>query len=164
MSVSLETSASWGELERGVGVRFLEVFNQSQNSYSNVIDNLMSQEGNKMTSLCKKITTNDQVVHFVQKTGLAYPSVFGEGAAIPSDSRILGYKTSMTPQYQGSSVTVTQRAIKDRDYSAQLDEFKDLGVAMQEKMDRDFFAIFNHAFTAQSSLPSFITAMEMANR
>jgi len=53
-------------------------------------------------------------------------------------------------------VTVTQRAIKDRDYSAQLDEFKDLGVAMQEKMDRDFFAIFNYAFTAQSSLPSFI--------
>ena len=108
-----------------------------------------------MTLLCKKITTNDQVVHFVQKTGMAYPTVFGEGAAIPADSRMLGYKTSMTPQYEGSSVTVTQRAIKDRDYNAQLDEFKDLGVTMMEKMDRDFFANFNNAFTAQSSLPSF---------
>lgn len=156
MPVSIENSSTYGELERGVGVRFLEVFNQASNSYSNVIDNLMSQEGNKMTSLCKKISTNDQVVHFLQKTGLAYPTVFAEGAAIPSDSRILGYKTSMTPQLQGSSIVVTQRALKDRDYNSQLDEFKDLGVTMTEKMDRDFFGIFNNAFTAQSSLPSYL--------
>ncbi len=155
MAVSIENSSTFGELERGVGVRFLEVFNQSVNTYSSVIDNLMSQEGNKMTLLAKKITTKDQVVHFLQKTGMAYPSVFSEGQSIPSDSRLIGYKTSVTPQQEGSSVTVTQRALEDRDYNAELDEFKDLGVAMAEKMDRDFFANFNNAFTAQSSLPAF---------
>ncbi len=154
--VSIENSSSYGELERGVGVRFLELFDQTKLSYSSIVDNKMTSEGNKMMSgFCKKIDTKDQVVHFLQKTGFAYPSVFAEGAAIPQDSRLLGYKTSMTPQFTGDSVTVTKRAIQDRDYQAQMDEFKDLGIAMQEKMDRDFFANFNNAFTAQSSLPSF---------
>lgn len=152
--VSVESTAQYGELIKGVGVKFMEVYNQSLMSYSNATDEIMGVPGNKATLLFKTTNTGDKVVHFLQKTGVGYLQHFAEGEAIPQDSRILGYKTSVTPQFDGSSVQVTMAALKTRDYQAQLDEFGDLTIASKESVDKSAFDVFNYAFTAQSSLPS----------
>lgn len=152
-TVSIENASFYGELEKGVGVKFLSVMDQGTMSYSRAIDGVMAQEGNKQTMLAKQMSTDQGIVHMLMKTGTNYPQVFAEGAAIPSDSRLIGYKTSIAPQYKGSSIIVTMKAIKDREYNSQLDEAKDLSMAMIEAQDRDFFYMFNNAFIAQASLP-----------
>ncbi len=88
--VSVESTAQYGELIKGVGVKFMEVYNQSLSSYSNAVDEIMGVPGNKATLLFKSVQTSDKVVHFLQKTGVGYLQLFGEGEAIPQDSRILG--------------------------------------------------------------------------
>ena len=60
MPVSLENSSTYGELERGVGVQFLEVFNQSANTYSSALNDAVAQPGNKLTALAKQKTTKDK--------------------------------------------------------------------------------------------------------
>jgi len=155
-SVSIETRSTYGELVKGIGVQFLDVYNQSLNSYSLAMDDAVAQPGNKLSSLAKQLTTEKAVEHFIQKTGVNYPSVTAEGAAFNQDSRILGYKTSMTPQLFSQSVSVTYQAMQDRAYDQQLSEFGDLTIAMKEVMDKNFFEMLNYAFTAQSSLPNYI--------
>lgn len=154
--VSVENRSSYGELIKGVGVQFMDVYNQSLNSYSLAMDDMVAQPGNKLTALAKVQNTDQAVVHFLQKTGVNYPSVTAEGASFNTDSRLLGYKTSVTPQLFSQSVSVTYQAIEDRDYKQALDEFGDLTVAMKEQMDRSFFDMYNYAFTAQASLPNYI--------
>lgn len=156
MTVSVESRSTYGELVKGIGVQFLDVFNQSMDSYSMAMDEMLSIAGNKYTALAKQLTTDKAVEHFVQKTGTNYLSVTAEGDAFNSDSRIIGYKTSVTPQLWSQSVSVTYQAIQDRDYKQQLDEFGDLSVSGKETMDARFFDIFNYAFTAQSSLPNWL--------
>lgn len=155
-AVNIETRSSYGELVKGVGVQFLDVFNQSLNSYSLAINEMYAQPGNKATSLAKQLTTDKATEHFLQKTGTSYPSVTAEGSAFASDSRLISYKTSVSPQLFSNSVSVSYQAIQDRDYKQALDEFGDLTVGMKEMMDKTFFDMFNLAFTAQSSLPSHI--------
>lgn len=89
-TVNVENRSSYGELVRGVGVQFLDVFNQSLNSYSLAIDSMYAEPGNKYTSLAKKQTTDASKVHLVQKTGINYLQPTDEGAAFNSDSRLLG--------------------------------------------------------------------------
>lgn len=156
MSVSIETRATWGELIKGVGVQFAEVFNQSLGSYSMAVDDAIATPGNKASLLAKQIPTDKAVEHYVQKTGLNYLAVTPEGSAFNADSRILGYKTSVTNQLFSSSVTVSYQAVEDREYKQQLDEFSDLTVSGKETMDKLFFDMFNYAFTAQTSLPTWL--------
>ena len=153
-TVSIESSGQYGELIRGVGVQFMDVYNQSLLSYSNAVNEAMAVPGNKATLLFQTTKTTSKVIHFLQKTGVGYLQTFNEGEAIPQDSRLLGYKTSITPQTKGSSVVVTMQAVKTVDYQNSLSEFADLTVAAKETVDRDAFSIFNNAFTAQASLPS----------
>lgn len=141
---------------KGVGVQFLDVFNQALLNYSLAIDEMLAQPGNKYTSLAKSVTTDQGQVHFQNKTGTNYPVVTVEGAAFAQDSRLLAYKTTVVPQLWSNSVTVTYQALEDRDYNRQLDEFGDLTIGMQSVMDRAFFDVFNYAFTVQGSLPNFI--------
>lgn len=155
-TVSVESRSSWGELIKGVGVQFLDVFNQSLESYSLAMDDMLAQQGNTRTSLAKQMTTDKAIEHFIQKTGTNFLLTTTEGASFNSDSRLLGYKTSVTPQLFSQSVSVTYQAMQDRDYKQQLDEFGDLGVSGKETMDKAFFDMFNYAFTAQASLPNYI--------
>ena len=113
-TVNVESRSSYGELVKGVGVQFMDVYNQSMNSYSLAVDNLVGEEGNKMTRLAKVETTDQALVHFLQKTGTTYPVITPEGDAFASDSRLLGYKTSITPQKFTQSVSVTYEALQDR--------------------------------------------------
>lgn len=154
--VSIENSSSYGELIRGVGVQFQDVYNQRKMTYSKAIDNLMAEEGNKATRLCRKEKTNAKIVHYLQRTGTAYPSVFGEGSSIPVDTRLMGYKTSLTIQDYGLQIPITDDAMMDNDYQGELNAFGDLGVSMEELQDKWFFDLFNNAFTAQASLPNYI--------
>ena len=157
-TVQVENRSSYGELVRGVGVQFLDVFNQSLNSYSLAMDSMYAEPGNKMTALAKKLTTNSSQVHLVQKTGVNYLQTMEEGAAFNSDSRLLSYKTSVPVRDWSQSISVTRNAIKDSDYRQQLDEFADLTRSGLETMDKSFFdGIFNLAFTAQSSLPTWVS-------
>lgn len=155
-TVSLETRSSYGELVKGVGVQFLDVFNQSNLSYSMAIDDVVATVGNKMTMLAKQAKTDAATVHYEGKSGIDYLGITEEGEAFNSDSRLLLYKTSVSPKKMTNSVSVSYEAMEDREYDNELSEFGDLTIAGKETMDKTFFDIFNYAFTAQSSLPTFI--------
>lgn len=157
-TASVETTSTWGELIKHVGVQFAEVYNQSLESYSLAMDDMVAQQGNKLTSVAKNTPADGKVVHFIQKTGVGYPVVTDENSAFHKDSRILGYKTSVTIVKFTNAVDVTLEAMKDNAYKQQLDEFADLTIGMKEGMDKSFFdGVCNYAFTAQSSLPSYVT-------
>jgi hypothetical protein len=154
-TVSVVTSSFYGELERGVGVKFMDVIDQGAQSYTRAVDSFLGKkEGNKLpTGIVERVNTQNQIDHFLSKASLGYPQIFSEGAAIPQDSDLIGYKTSVATQYHGSSVTITKRAIMDRDYNDKLDHAKQLARRSSELMDFRFFDLFNYAFTAQTSLP-----------
>jgi hypothetical protein len=152
-SVNIESKSSYGELVKGVGVQFMDVFNQSMDSYSLAMNDMVAQQGNKLSSLAKQLNTDKSTEHFIQKTGVNYLGITAENASFNSDSRLLGYKTSVAPQKFTQSVTVSYEAMKDSDYKSKLDEFADLSVSGKETMDKVFFDMFNYAFTAQTSLP-----------
>ena len=92
-TVNVETRSSMGELIKGVGVQFLDVFNQSLESYTLAMDDMIADKGSKRAALAKQLTTDKGTEHFIQKTGTAYLETTPEGSAFNSDSRLLGYKT-----------------------------------------------------------------------
>jgi len=155
-TVNLETRAQYGELIKGVGVQFMDVHNQSKDSYSLSLDDAVGQAGNKKSALFKQVPTSAAKVHFTGKSGTNYLQDTAEGADFASDSRQTLYKTSIAPRKFTQSVSVTYEAMEDNNYQEELDEFGDLTVSGMETMDKSAWDVLNYAFVAQTSLPSSI--------
>lgn len=158
MPALIETRASYGDLVKGVGIDFMEVFNEEKEAYVSPLGEMLVNPKNAKTALIKEKTTDAAKIHFEGKSGTKLTTLTAEGADYAVDVRYFGYRTDMVPQKFTNSVSVTEEAREDVDrrWKAELDEYRDLITGAYRKEAQAMFDIFNYAFTAQSSLPAHI--------
>jgi phage major head subunit gpT-like protein len=131
----MESRGSWTDLIAGVGLQISEVFDQGAEEYTPGIGSVLIQ------------TSGDGAEkHFSGKTGLGRLSRFEEGDDLAISRRYKTYTTSVAYNFYGEGVQVTKANIEDRDFSAQLDEMKDLSVAANFSQDESGMQLFNGGF------------------
>lgn len=132
----IEIRGNWTDLVGGVGLEIFELFDQGMEEYTPGISNL----------LITGTGTGAQET-YTGKTGAGRLRLFdGEGESIPETRRYKTYTTKVVWNSYGSLLNVSKLQIEDRDYSAQLDEAKDLGIAANYAQDEAGFQLFNGGF------------------
>jgi phage major head subunit gpT-like protein len=132
----IETRGNWTDLVGGVGLEIFELFDQGQEEYTPGISQL----------LITGTGTGAQET-YTGKTGAGRLRLFdGDGEAIGNTRRHKLYTTKVVWNNYGTSIEVSANQIDDRDYSSELDEAKDLGVAANFSQDESGFQLFNGGF------------------
>lgn len=154
----VETRSIRGELIKGVGIQFMDVFNDVDKEYVEPFGEMLVQKGQKGSALAKVKDTDAAIVHFTGASGTKQTVATAEGDNFAEDRIYYGYKTSMSPQKFTNSVAVTEEAREDSDrkYRDELDEYKKLIMGAHQREASAFFDVFNYSHTAQSSLPAHV--------
>lgn len=139
-----ETRAIWTELIDGVGVDFAEVFNQALEEYRPGISALL------ITG-----TGDGARESYFGKTGVGEVERFDDGDNIPGGRRYPTYKTEVDWNNYGKFIDVTKNTIEDRDFAADLDEMRDLGIAVNYSQDKSGMQIFNGAFATTTDVNNY---------
>jgi len=157
MSV-IETRATLGDkFVKGLSADLFDVINQADDAYALAMDSALGVEANQATALWKNITSSQARETFSGKTGIGYLQLTGEGEDYKSDSRASTYETQFNWVKYTSSITITEEDIEDRIVDRKLSEARDLLIGGKMTMNKHAFDLFNYAFTAQASLPSYLT-------
>ena len=130
-----ETRANWTDLIAGVGLQIAEVFDQGQEEYAPSASEVFQVTGGAGAQK-----------NIAGKTGSGRLKKFDDGDDIPTGRRFKTYSTQVNYNNYGEAVMVTANAIDDRDWSAELDEMKDLSVAANFSMDEAAFQLLNGSF------------------
>lgn len=151
-----ELRSNLGELVRGVGVRFANVYNEATDAYVSPLGEMLATAGVKSSSVFKVENVKDAIVHFTGKTSVGLTTVTGEDAAFNVDKRYFGYRTDASPQKFTNGLAISLEAQEDTDFKEELDQFRDLVLGAQRREAKACFEMLNYGFTAQASLPSHI--------
>lgn len=132
-----ETRATWGDLIEGVGLEILEVFDQAQEEYIPGIGNVL-----------QTATGSGAQETFSGKVGAGELSKFNDGSPIDNKNRYRSYDTTIAWINYGGVIDVTKNTIEDRspEFSAQLDEMKDLSIGANFSQDKSGMQLFNGGF------------------
>jgi hypothetical protein len=131
----LESRGTWTDLIPDVGLKISEVFDQANEEYRPGINQVLQQTSGEGAQK-----------NYSGKTGLGEISRFEEGDNIPGKNRYKTYTTQVEYNNYGGYVQVTKNNIDDRDFEAQLDEMKDLGIATNYSQDKSGIQLFNGGF------------------
>jgi len=137
----IETRATWTDLIAGVGLEIADVFDQGQEEYLpgvGMIINSTSGDGAQR--------------NFTGKTGVGRLNKFDDGDDMAGGRRYKTYTTSAIYNNYGKFIEVTANDIEDRNYDAELNEMKDLGVAANFSQDEAAMQIFNGGFATTSTV------------
>lgn len=137
----IETRATWTDLIAGVGLQIADVFDQGQEEYTPGVGRVMNSTSG----------TGAQR-NFTGKTGVGRLAKFDDGDDMPGGRRYKTYTTKAIYNNYGKFIEVTANAIEDRDYDADLDEMKDLGVAANFSQDEAAMQILNGGFATTSTV------------
>jgi hypothetical protein len=131
----METRGKWTDLIPDVGLKIAEVFDQGQEEYRPGISNLLTQ------------TTGDGAQkNYSGKTGTGRLRKFDDGDDLPGLNRYKTYTTQVAYTNYGGFVEVSKNTITDRDFTAQLDEMKDLSISANFSQDESGMQLFNGGF------------------
>src|SRR3990167_3397534 len=132
---AIETKGRWTDLIDGVGLDIAEVFDQGQEEYRPGLDKVF------------RLTTGTGGQQNVTgKTGVGELARFNEGDNIPGGNRYKTYTTQIAWNDYGKYVDVTKQSIEDRNYSADLDEMKDLSIGANYSQDKSAVQILVGGF------------------
>lgn len=143
---------TWGDAIRGVGVTFVEFFNQADMSQVSGWDPVI-----------RTITSNDAVSTFSGKTGAGFLQRFSDGSTIPSLNRFKLFDTSVTQDPVGGRLEVTRQTMLYRDFQGVFDEASDLITAVKVYLSRAGAQIFNRAFTAGDGITNGTRVVQYAD-
>lgn len=132
----IETRAKWTDLIPDTGLKIAEVVDQGDMLYTPGIFNLLN------TKTAPKAAQQN----YTGKTGFGKLKKFADGDDIPEMSRDKTYTTSVVYNNYGGSIVVTKLQIEDRDFSAELDEMKDLSRSYNQSIDESSLQLFNGGF------------------
>jgi hypothetical protein len=137
----IETRATWTDLIAGVGLEIADVFDQGQEEYLPGIGNVLNT------------TSGDGAQrNFTGKTGVGRLSKFEDGDDMAGGRRYKTYTTSAIYNNYGKFIEVTANDIEDRNYDAELNEMKDLGVAANFSQDEAGMQMFNGGFATTTTV------------
>jgi hypothetical protein len=137
----METRSIWTDLIPDTGLKIAEVFNQAQEEYLPGI-----------FSVLRSGTGDGAQKNYRGKTGIGRLKKFDEGDDISEAKRYPSYLTKEIYNQYGSSVTVTKVQIEDRDFDAELDEMRDLGIAANFSKDEAGVQMFNGGFSTTADV------------
>ena len=137
----METRAKWGELIPDVGLRITEMYDQGDMLYTPGIANLL-----------KVVPMDKAQENFTGKTSFGELKKFEDGDAIPEVKRDKTYNTSTYAKNYGGYVEVTKNQVEDRDFDAELNEFKDISRSANFSVDKSGIQVYNGAFATTSSI------------
>lgn len=141
----MESKGTWTDLIAGVGLQIAEVFDQGQEEYIPGIGNVLN------------ITNGDGAQkNFTGKTGLGRLLKFDDGDDIAIKDRYKTYTTKAIYNNYGNSLMVTKNAIEDREFSAELDEMKDLSIAANFSNDESGMQLFNGGFATTAIVNTYV--------
>lgn len=141
----IETRGTWTDLIAGVGLQIGEVFDQGQEEYLVGIGNVLN------------MTTGDGAQkNFSGKTGIGRISAFADGDDLPGGKRFKTYTTIVNYNNYGKFIDVTKNTIDDRDFSATLDEMKDLSVGANYSQDESGMQLFNGGFATTTTVNGYV--------
>lgn len=141
---NVETRAKWTDLIAGVGLEIAEVFDQGQEEYTPGISRVLTA-----TSGSGAQST------YTGKTGVGRLEKFDDGDNIPGGARYRTYNTQVVYNNYGKYLDVSKNAIEDRDFSAELDEMKDLSMAANFSQDESGMQLFNGGFSTATTVNSY---------
>lgn len=138
----METRGNWTDLVGGVGLEIFDVFDQGQEEYTPGISNLLITN-----------TGTGAQENYTGKTGTGRLKKFdGDGEDIGSTRRYKTYTTKVLWTNYGDSIEVSKNQIEDRDFEAELNEMKDLGVEANFSQDEAGMQLFNGGFATTTSV------------
>lgn len=140
----IETRATWTDLIMGVGLEIADVFDQGQEEYIPGVGSIINSTSGEGAQR-----------NFTGKTGLGRLNKFDEGDDMAGGRRYKTYTTSAIYNNYGKFVEVTANDIEDRNYDAELNEMKDLGVAANFSQDEAAMQIFNGGFATTSTVKGY---------
>ena len=140
----METRAKWTDLIPDTGLKISEVFDQGDESYTPGIFSLLH----------KSAGTGAQR-NFSGKTGFGEIKEFSEGDDVPTVDRSKTYTTKVAYSNYGGAVEVTKNQIEDRDFSAELDEMKDISRSMNISVDKSGAQLFNGGFATTTNVNNY---------
>lgn len=157
MSV-IETRATLGDrFLKGLAADLYDISNDADAAYSLAMDSALGVEANQRTRLWKDNKSTKARETIAGKTGVGYMEFTPEGVDYKSDSRAATYQTQFNFVKYTKSITVTEEDIEDQIVSDKLNEAFDLLVGGKQTQNKHAFDLFNYAFTAQASLPKYLT-------
>lgn len=144
----IETRGTWTDLIAGVGLQIAEVFDQGQEEYLVGIGNVLNMSSGDGAQR-----------NFTGKTGIGRISQFADGDDLPGGRRYKTYTTLVNYNNYGKFVDVTKNTIEDRDFSAALDEMKDLSVGANYSQDESGMQLFNGGFATTTTVNGYVITL-----
>ena len=131
----IETRTKWTDLIPDTGLKISEVFDQGDDLYTPGVSNVMN------------VTTGEGAQkNYTGKTSLGKLKKFADGDDIPTVSRDKTYTTKVAYNNYGGALEVSKNQIEDRDFSAELNEMKDMSRSANYSVDESAMQIFNGGF------------------
>jgi len=137
----METRGTWGDLIAGVGLQIAEVFNQAQEEYRPGI-----------FALLNRVTGTGAERNVTGKTGIGKLARFDDADNLPGRRRYKTYNTEIVYNNYGGFVDVSKNTIEDRDFSADLDEMRDLSIGAGYSQDESGMQLFNGGFATTADV------------
>ena len=143
----LETRARFGDLARsGAIARFTDVFNQAEQTYDGMAE---------VSKIFKVQKTSVSEIRDTGTAGLDLLKEIREGTSYPVDANLVTYETDYSIQKLGVEVEVTEEAIDDTEYGADLDRFKHMAISAMRTKAKYAMNILNAGFSLTTQVNGF---------
>lgn len=131
----MENRQKWTDLIPDTGLKIMEVYDQGDLMYTPGIFNIL-----------KSATGSGAQENYTGKTSFGKISQFEDGDDVPTIQRFKTYTTKVIFRNYGGAVEVTKNLIEDRDFSAELDEMKDMSRSVNYSVDESGAQLLNGGF------------------
>lgn len=142
-------TGQWGDFVKGVSAQVNEI-----------IDETKDLAPSWMSLPIYKHVSTDALIHRTEGVvGFGYVEQFDENDGIKYDRTYPSYKTEYVAQQKGKGVTVSQllMATRPADLEAKLDEVRQLRIAMNRSLEKNFWTILNDGFGTTDTSSDFPT-------
>jgi hypothetical protein len=142
-------TGQWGDFVKGVSAKVNEIIDETKDLAPS------------WTSLpiYKKVNTDSLIYRTEGVVGFDYVEEFNEGDEIKYDRTYPAYKTEYVMGQKGKGVTVSQllMATRPQDLEAKLDEVKQLRIAMNRTLEKNFWTVLNDGNATTDTSANFPT-------
>lgn len=142
-------TGQWGDFVKGVSAKVNEIIDETKD----LAPSWMS------LPIYKKVNTDSLIYRTEGVVGFGYVETFDEGDEIKYDRTYPAYKTEYVMTQRGKGVTISQllMATRPQDLEAKLDEVRQLRIAMNRSLEKNFWTILNDGTTTTDTSANFPT-------
>lgn len=142
-------TGQWGDFIKGVSAKVNEIIDETKDlapSWTNL-------------PIYKKVITDSLIYRTEGVVGFDYVEEFNEGDEIKYDRTYPAYKTEYVIGQKGKGVTISQllMATRPQELEAKLDEVRQLRIAMNRTLEKNFWTVLNDGNATTDTSANFPT-------